>query len=91
MKIGGLNQHCGECRVIEYCGNPYGFCLCNDGRFLEMDEEQFCQIAKHSEVSSYPGCLNCKHEDCDNCEISDDLLDHYCEQIADYVHRQVAM
>ena len=46
MKIKDLNQHCGECDLIEYCGNAFGYCLCYDERFADMEESEYKEIAE---------------------------------------------
>ncbi|MGF7010604.1 hypothetical protein M2146_001128 [Lachnospiraceae bacterium PF1-22] len=42
MKIGELNQHCGECSLVEYCGEPYDdvmICACT--ALKNVEEEKY--------------------------------------------------
>ena len=44
MKIGELNQHCGECRIIELCGEPYSdICLCANPNLESITEEEYIE------------------------------------------------
>lgn len=46
MKLGKLEMHCGECSVIELCGEPYEeICLCCNSTLEDMEEETYNQIA----------------------------------------------
>ena len=89
MKIGTLRQHCGQCSIIDYCGNPYGFCICTNGRFHDLDEHQYNQAAKLAITLPYSGCQECNMDECEGCDQEDEQRDHYCEQIADYVQQQL--
>lgn len=52
MKIGELNQCCGECSVIDYCAEPYEeLCLCTDSRLAEIEEEKYIELAEESHES----------------------------------------
>lgn len=47
MKIGDLNQHCGNCDVIDYCAEPYSpLCLCADQRFCKCDTDTYIKISE---------------------------------------------
>lgn len=99
MKIKELDQHCGECGIIEYCGNGFGFCICTDGRFEEMDESDYKKIAESAvNIKSLDVCDGCKRQECgthtspegsadEDCEHADEARDYYCEQIAAFVER----
>ncbi len=51
MKIGELNQHCGNCSIIDLCGEPYSeIMLCANGKLSEMEEEDY--IRKVKEIRS---------------------------------------
>lgn len=44
MKIGELNQHCGECKIIDLCGEPYSnICLCCNSKLEEMTEDEYIE------------------------------------------------
>jgi len=52
MKIGEMEQHCGECKLIDYCGNPYQeLCLCCDSRFENMEVDEYISLAETAEGS----------------------------------------
>ena len=98
MKIKDLNKHCGECSISEYCGNPFGFCLCTDERFDSMEESEYIKIAETAtDIKESESCEGCKRPDCEayrysdneyadeDYEYNDDARDYYCKQIADYV------
>ena len=47
MKIGELDQHCGECPLIDYCAEPFEeLCLCTDSRLENVDTSTYKSIAK---------------------------------------------
>ena len=59
MKIGKLNMHCGECKLIEYCGEPYSdIAICGEERFKDVDEEEFMKLAKTSPKWGKKAILN---------------------------------
>ncbi len=69
-KIGKLEQHCGDCGVIEYCGESYYYTLCTDDRFKDVDEERYKELAEKidwSDFQKHLPCQNCE-KDCDECE-----------------------
>lgn len=42
MKIGKLEQHCGECNLIDLCGEPYSdICICSREEVSNMEEEDY--------------------------------------------------
>nr|WP_294490642.1 hypothetical protein [uncultured Anaerosporobacter sp.] len=44
MKIGELDQHCGNCMLIDLCGEPYSdVCLCCNEKLAEMTEKEYMQ------------------------------------------------
>lgn len=98
MKIGELEQHCGECDVVEYCGNPFCYCLCNDERFSDTEEEIYRKIAENAAGTKIlDACMGCTRPDCkayrysekdyadEDCEHDDESTDYKCLQIANYV------
>jgi hypothetical protein len=51
MKIGELDMHCGECKVIDYCTEPYETpALCRISCLADVFEEKYIQLAE--EISS---------------------------------------
>lgn len=47
MKIGELNEHCGNCSLIGYCSEP--FCepqLCMREELEDVEEEKYIRIAE---------------------------------------------
>lgn len=99
MKIKELDQHCGECGIIEYCGNGFGFCICTDTRFGDMEESDYKRIAETAaDIKSLDICDGCKRQDCgpyasptdpadEDCEHADEARDYYCGQIAAFVEK----
>ena len=98
MEIGTLNLHCGNCGVIEFCGNPFCYCLCSDMRFENIDEDVYAKIAdKATGLRALEVCAGCVRGDCDvyrcsasdfadePCEYFDESKDYFCKQIAGYV------
>lgn len=46
MKIGQLNEHCGNCKIIAYCTEPYETPqLCTREELSDVTEEEYKQIA----------------------------------------------
>lgn len=85
-KISELGQHCGECSVIDYCGNPFGYCLCHDERFSNMDEKEYAEIAQGCRLETYEGCKGCSTEDdCSTCDLDDERKDFECKLNAEQV------
>ena len=98
MKIGDLGQHCGNCDVAEFCGNPFGYCLCTDSRFSDTDEADYWIHAEEARnIEPYEACIGCVTDDrCDYlpeegaaCEHNDLARDYFCEQIADFVYAKI--
>lgn len=53
MKIGELDQHCGNCSIIDYCAKPFDdLCLCTDNRLAEVEEERYIELAEQSHESN---------------------------------------
>jgi hypothetical protein len=87
MKIGELHQHCGDCNLIEFCGDPYGYCLCHDERFEDMASDDYEILAEKVDWSGFtqhPPCRNCQR-DCDECEEQSEERDISVRYIADKV------
>ena len=52
LKVGDMNSHCGECGLIDWCGEPYELpYLCNDNRFDDIDVEKYIKKAETSKVT----------------------------------------
>lgn len=59
MKIGELKMHCGECDLIEHCGEPWSdIAICCEERFKEVDEDIFLQLIETSERKSKKARIN---------------------------------
>lgn len=59
MKIGELNMRCGECSLIDHCGEPYSYiCICNIKRFENIDEETFLKLIENSTKKSKKAKIN---------------------------------
>lgn len=53
MKIGDLDMHCGDCKIIDYCGDPYSeICICREQRFKNIEEARFIELAETSKMKS---------------------------------------
>jgi hypothetical protein len=100
MKIKELDQHCGDCSLIEYCGNSYGYSICCDERFEDMEESDYKRIAETAtDIKPFKACKGCERPDCgvyrysdDNfanepCEHDEESRNYYCEQIANHVEK----
>lgn len=99
VKIHELKQHCGNCGVISFCGNPFGYCLCYDKRFTDVEEEVYRILAESaSDTKALDECEGCERPDCgayrysdddfedEPCEYEDQSRGYYCNQVADYVY-----
>ena len=102
MIICELKQHCGNCGVIEYCGNPFCYCLCDDERFEDVEEKVYRMLAESATgIRALDECDGCERRDCDvyryrdddfadePCEYYDEARDYYCMQVADYVQMEI--
>jgi hypothetical protein len=59
MKIGELNMKCGECALIDHCGEPYSeICICSEKRFEEVNEETFLKLIENSTKKSKKARIN---------------------------------
>jgi len=47
MKIKDLEMHCGNCALMEFCGEPFQYAVCEDSRFLEIDDNDYYIIAEN--------------------------------------------
>lgn len=58
MKIGELDQQCGNCKVLDYCAEPFDdLCLCTDSRLKDVEEEKYRELAvKSIKYSNYGIC-----------------------------------
>jgi hypothetical protein len=87
MKISDLDQHCGNCSLVELCGDPFYYCLCKDSRFEDMDEEDYKELAEKVDWTDFvphEPCQGCG-KDCDECEEESDRNDVQARYIADKV------
>lgn len=47
MKIGNLDQHCGNCSVVEYCAEPFdSLCLCTREDLADVEESMYKFVAE---------------------------------------------
>lgn len=47
MKIGELDQHCGNCNVIDYCAEPFSsLCLCTKAELKDVEESMYIFVAE---------------------------------------------
>ena len=47
MKIGELDQHCGNCTIIDYCAEHFSeLCICGSEELKEMEEEDYIKAAE---------------------------------------------
>lgn len=74
MKIGELEMHCGECSIIELCGEPFEeICLCANSTLRDMEEETYEQLAA--------GIRNSIFETTKKCYSNEDLETIICDLI----------
>jgi len=94
MKIGELDQHCGNCTVEWFCGNTFGYLLCTDKRFSDMEQDAYRKLAEQAEdIPSFDTCYDCERFDHYNnepaCDFTDEPCDFFCEQVADFVAARI--
>lgn len=59
MKIGELRMHCGECNLIEHCGEPYSdIAICCEERLKNINEDEFSKLIETSERKSKKARIN---------------------------------
>lgn len=47
MKIGQLDQHCGNCSIVEYCAEPFdALCLCEKEDLENIEESEYIKMAE---------------------------------------------
>jgi hypothetical protein len=86
MKLGELEMHCGECAAIEFCGAGFGYAICSDSRFSDVDDMEYARATDGCPAfDGYPECAGCESEECWECEHDDGRDDYNAEHFADYV------
>ncbi|KHD34407.1 hypothetical protein NL50_17130 [Clostridium acetobutylicum] len=59
MKIGELHMHCGECDLIEHCGEPWSdIAICCEDRFKDVAEDKFVHLIETSTKKSKKARIN---------------------------------
>jgi hypothetical protein len=59
MKIGELDMHCGNCKIIEHCGEPYSdIAICHEKRFENVEEDKFLELIETSKRKSKKARIN---------------------------------
>lgn len=87
MKIGKLDQHCGDCAIIEHCCEDE-YCFCCDYRFKNVDEDHFLKLVDKvdwSDFVDHPPCVGCEKDDCANCDERSENLEVRARYIAEKV------
>ena len=87
MKIGKLEQHCGDCAIIEHCCED-GYAFCYDNRFANVDEDEFLKLVDKvdwSEFVDHPPCAGCEKDDCTGCDEHSDNLEVRAKYVAEKV------
>ena len=47
MRIGELDQHCGNCKILQYCAEPFDeLCVCTREALEDMEEEEYIRQAE---------------------------------------------
>lgn len=46
MRIGDLDMHCGKCELIDYCGEPYEYAICNADELREMEQSEYLRMVR---------------------------------------------
>lgn len=47
MKIGELEQHCGNCSVVDYCAEPFSsLCLCTREELADVEQSTYKCVAQ---------------------------------------------
>ncbi len=47
MKIGKLDQHCGNCSIMDYCAEPFDdLCVCGRAELQEVEERDYRKMAE---------------------------------------------
>ncbi|MBO0555755.1 hypothetical protein EXQ41_06785 [Clostridium botulinum] len=63
MKIGELDMQCGNCSIIEHCGEPYSdITICYEERFKDVDETKFLKLIETSQRKSKKARINDVHK-----------------------------
>jgi len=52
MKIGKLDMHCGNCKIIGYCSENANTPPCAQSRFENVDVDMFLKLAESSKKCS---------------------------------------
>ena len=59
MKIGELDMHCGNCKIIDHCAESFSdICICSESRFEDVEEDLFIKLIKKSTKKSKQARIN---------------------------------
>lgn len=59
MKIGELDMHCGNCKIIDHCGEPWSdIAICCEHRFEDVSEDEFLQLIETYKRKSKKARIN---------------------------------
>ena len=59
MKIGELGMKCGECSLIDHCGEPYSdIAICMERQWNDIDEETLYMLLETSTKRTKEGRLD---------------------------------
>ena len=102
MLVSDMDFHCGDCGLIDYCGEPYYYAICKDQRFADVEVDTYEKIAeKATGLEGYSACKGCERPDCDvyrygaddysdePCDHMEESRDHYSRQVANFVYREL--
>lgn len=88
MKIGELNDHCGNCKIISYCTEPFETPhLCAYEELEDMDEEAYLQIAKSVTEEEIKDKLR-QYEENNISPWTDNLRGAICDIVLEKLYRQ---
>lgn len=64
MKIGQLDQHCGNCSIVEYCAEPFDdLCLCAREDLENIEESEYIKMANEIQLRNKRNISNKKMAD----------------------------
>lgn len=77
MKISEMDDHCGECKLIDWCDKSYEYpYLCSDTRFVDIEVETYIQYAKESKCKNKKAIANDVHKKVRDRDGKTDIVQH---------------
>lgn len=91
MKIGELQDHCGNCRILSYCTEPFESpYLCAYEELKDVEEETYIQIAENITEEEIQDKLR-QYEENNTSPWDDNINGAICDIVLEKLYRNEAV